>query len=199
MASLVAAFTPAPHQVSPATAPDGEKGHGRRPPKAKSAKATVCLDYLKGKCTREQCRYPHPDLTLFQRLSDTAGEQVCEVWAATGLCKFGAKCNRLHPVFEPTPSDPVGAALPAPALASPAGPTPPADPQAEFETFAQSLLKSVDEAGWQSDGERLPVGKDLSEKPLGPPTFLATRAFPAVLRFDTIFLDILNDLHLVAC
>eukprot|EP00667_Euglena_gracilis_P010469 EG_transcript_10661 len=61
----------------------------------------ICLDFLKGRCTRTQCRFLHPDLSQYEQLSGAvharAGRRVCEVWAMTGQCKFGAKCNRLHP------------------------------------------------------------------------------------------------------
>eukprot|EP00667_Euglena_gracilis_P034635 EG_transcript_60832 len=61
----------------------------------------VCLDFLKGRCTRTQCKFHHPDLSEYQQLSDIvkaqAGRQICKVWAMTGQCKFGVKCNKLHP------------------------------------------------------------------------------------------------------
>eukprot|EP00668_Euglena_longa_P008462 GGOE01010180.1.p2 GENE.GGOE01010180.1~~GGOE01010180.1.p2 ORF type:complete len:251 (-),score=51.93 GGOE01010180.1:1361-2083(-) len=67
----------------------------------------VCLDFLKGRCNRMRCKFLHPDLFQYQQLSGAvqaqAGRQICEVWAMTGQCKFGAKCNKLHPAFIPQP------------------------------------------------------------------------------------------------
>eukprot|EP00667_Euglena_gracilis_P012189 EG_transcript_12502 len=96
----------------------------KRGRKAKAdAGLNVCLDYLKGKCTREQCRFVHPDLTAYQQLSEAveaqAGREMCEVWAMTGQCKFGAKCNKLHPVMVTNPAGP-GQIIALPAAAAPA-------------------------------------------------------------------------------
>jgi len=59
--------------------------------------AAVCLDHLKGECTRRRwrCKFAHPDLSKF-KLSD-GHAQLCEVWVLTGACKFGRKCEKLHP------------------------------------------------------------------------------------------------------
>eukprot|EP00667_Euglena_gracilis_P032135 EG_transcript_48444 len=71
----------------------------------------VCLDFLKGRCNRMRCKFLHPDLSQYQQLSGAvqaqAGRQICEVWAMTGQCKFGAKCSKVHPVLIPQPVQPV--------------------------------------------------------------------------------------------
>eukprot|EP00668_Euglena_longa_P008465 GGOE01010183.1.p2 GENE.GGOE01010183.1~~GGOE01010183.1.p2 ORF type:complete len:336 (-),score=76.84 GGOE01010183.1:395-1402(-) len=62
----------------------------------------VCLDFIKGRCARKRCRFHHPEMSTYQQLSGAlqvqAGKQICEVWAMAGQCKFGAKCNKLHPI-----------------------------------------------------------------------------------------------------
>eukprot|EP00668_Euglena_longa_P036947 GGOE01047532.1.p1 GENE.GGOE01047532.1~~GGOE01047532.1.p1 ORF type:complete len:417 (-),score=35.20 GGOE01047532.1:934-2184(-) len=62
----------------------------------------VCLDFIKGRCTRARCKFYHPEMSTYQQLSGViqaqAGKQICEVWAMAGQCKFGAKCSKLHPV-----------------------------------------------------------------------------------------------------
>eukprot|EP00667_Euglena_gracilis_P014793 EG_transcript_15341 len=68
----------------------------------------VCLDFLKGRCTRPRCRFHHPEMAGYQQLSGAvqaqAGKQICEVWAMAGQCKFGSKCNKLHPVVIAPPT-----------------------------------------------------------------------------------------------
>eukprot|EP00667_Euglena_gracilis_P001913 EG_transcript_1914 len=109
------------------------------------ADVPICLDFLKGRCSRAQCRFLHPDLAQYEQLSGAvlarAGRRVCEVWAMTGTCKFGAKCSRLHPsvVAGPQPQQVVTLMLPLAvgpqaALALPTVPArapaaPPAAPQ----------------------------------------------------------------------
>jgi hypothetical protein len=65
----------------------------------------VCLDYAMGTCTRAHCKYPHPDLTPLIRMREQYGHQgvVCEVYALTGHCRFGAKCTKTHPAFGALP------------------------------------------------------------------------------------------------
>eukprot|EP00667_Euglena_gracilis_P028259 EG_transcript_35883 len=71
----------------------------------------VCLDFIKGRCTRTRCRFYHPEMTGYQQVSNavqaSAGRQICEVWAMAGTCKFGSKCNKLHPVVLSQPVQPV--------------------------------------------------------------------------------------------
>eukprot|EP00667_Euglena_gracilis_P021113 EG_transcript_23019 len=65
-------------------------------PKAEKEKLNTCLDFLKGKCSRgDQCRFVHPDLADFRSLFNEA--EVCIIHVMTGLCKFGPRCNKLHP------------------------------------------------------------------------------------------------------
>eukprot|EP00668_Euglena_longa_P027194 GGOE01034021.1.p1 GENE.GGOE01034021.1~~GGOE01034021.1.p1 ORF type:complete len:364 (+),score=27.06 GGOE01034021.1:41-1093(+) len=93
----------------------------------------ICLDFLKGRCLRKQCRFLHPDLSQYQQLSTAvhaqAGRHVCEVWAMTGQCRFGAKCSKLHPsVVVSPPAQPVMtlllpvAVMPQPVLVTSAEP-----------------------------------------------------------------------------
>eukprot|EP00667_Euglena_gracilis_P017425 EG_transcript_18373 len=76
----------------------------------------VCLDFLKGRCTRTWCKFHHPDLSQYQQLSGAvqvqAGRQVCEVWALTGQCKFGAKCSKVHPILMPQIAQPMITVVP---------------------------------------------------------------------------------------
>jgi len=67
----------------------------------------VCLDYAMGTCTRAQCKYPHPDATPLHRMREQYGHQgvVCEVYALTGHCRFGAKCTKTHPAFDAPSKD----------------------------------------------------------------------------------------------
>eukprot|EP00667_Euglena_gracilis_P031174 EG_transcript_44586 len=71
----------------------------------------VCLDFIKGRCTRTRCRFHHPEMAEYQQLSGAvqaqAGKEICEVWAMAGQCKFGSKCNKLHPVVLSPTSQPV--------------------------------------------------------------------------------------------
>ena len=65
----------------------------------KKTEKPLCLDFLKGKCHRFRngCRYYHPEPGEVVPLEQFAGTQVCEVWALSGFCKFGAKCWKEHP------------------------------------------------------------------------------------------------------
>eukprot|EP00668_Euglena_longa_P010361 GGOE01012544.1.p2 GENE.GGOE01012544.1~~GGOE01012544.1.p2 ORF type:complete len:239 (-),score=85.86 GGOE01012544.1:644-1303(-) len=168
------------------------------PKRGRKAKAdaglSICLDYLKGKCTREQCRFVHPDLTAYQQLSEAveaqAGREMCEVWAMTGQCKFGSKCNKLHPVMVsrptgptitiPTPTTPCAdvpnkelpteepevphANAPLPSCPTPADRvTAAADLTAEFENFAECMRKTLEEEEEEEDCWQ-PSGKELAWK-----------------------------------
>eukprot|EP00667_Euglena_gracilis_P008371 EG_transcript_8476 len=84
----------------------------------------VCLDFIKGRCTRPRCKFHHPEMAEYQQLSGAvqaqAGKQICEVWAMAGTCKFGAKCNKLHPIVLSQPSQtPLAMPLPMPLVAVP--------------------------------------------------------------------------------
>eukprot|EP00668_Euglena_longa_P022958 GGOE01028617.1.p1 GENE.GGOE01028617.1~~GGOE01028617.1.p1 ORF type:complete len:261 (-),score=66.31 GGOE01028617.1:1486-2241(-) len=102
----------------------------------------VCLDFLKGRCNRMRCKFLHPDLFQYQQLSVAvhaqAGRQICEVWAMTGQCKFGAKCNKLHPVLVPQPIRPV-VTIPMPVVFVPqyVPATPPLPQRKKFPTPSQ--------------------------------------------------------------
>eukprot|EP00667_Euglena_gracilis_P014938 EG_transcript_15506 len=86
-----------------------------------------------------------------------AGKQICEVWAMAGQCKFGVKCNKLHPVLIAQPTAPV-LAVPYPmaaptekrvrrrhkAAAAPAAqPAPPSEPLSPTGSAATSSAASV--------------------------------------------------------
>jgi len=107
-------------------------------PSAKSGPSAdpigVCLDYAMGTCTRAQCKYPHPDATPLHRMREQYGHQgvVCEVYALTGHCRFGAKCTKTHPAFDAPPkgSPHIPASLRADADSQPTAPFPvPAPPK----------------------------------------------------------------------
>eukprot|EP00667_Euglena_gracilis_P024405 EG_transcript_28060 len=109
----------------------------------------VCLDFLKGRCTRAQCRFTHPDLRRYEQLSGalhaTSGRHVCEVWAMTGTCKFGAKCSRLHPVsVNPQPQPMMTVLLPVAVVPQPVLVTPPdvlaAPPQSQESVTSRPPL-----------------------------------------------------------
>eukprot|EP00667_Euglena_gracilis_P019821 EG_transcript_21293 len=205
--------------AAPTHAPAAPHRRGR---KAKAdAGLNVCLDYLKGKCTREQCRFVHPDLTAYQQLSEAveaqAGREICEVWAMTGQCKFGAKCNKLHPVMV---DHPAGQTIAVPSTPQPAEAESPADGPpselaivpmtvvtaapdlaAEFEQFAKCMQKTLleeEEYCWQPSGKAL-AGKELSEETAAPQYSAARRFLQSVLGVDSALIDIFRDLNLVAC
>eukprot|EP00667_Euglena_gracilis_P021668 EG_transcript_23849 len=191
-----------------------EAGHG------------VCLDYLKGKCTREQCRFVHPDLTAYQQLSEAveaqAGREICEVWAMTGQCKFGAKCNKLHPIVVShtagqaiavppaahniallnTPT-PVEAPATADSLVDASSAAP--DLTAEFENFVECMRKTLaeeekgeEELCWQPSGKAV-AWKDVAEADEVPPCSAARHFLQSVLGLDSVLIDIFHDLDLVSC
>eukprot|EP00667_Euglena_gracilis_P025409 EG_transcript_29831 len=101
----------------PATAPAEEKRQ-------------LCLDFLNGKCGRHRsrCRYYHPAPgevsalptvcpqgkksvpTIAGTIHDPA-RPVCEVWALTGFCKFGARCWKQHPQLEAQAPSPLAEPL----------------------------------------------------------------------------------------
>eukprot|EP00667_Euglena_gracilis_P020683 EG_transcript_22459 len=64
-------------------------------------------------------------MAQYQQVSNavqaSAGKQICEVWAMAGQCKFGSKCNKLHPVVLSPASQP---ALAVPRPQQPVAPTP---------------------------------------------------------------------------
>jgi hypothetical protein len=74
----------------------------------------VCLDYAAGTCTRNHCKYPHPDPTALHWMRAQYGHQgvVCEVYALTGYCRFGANCTKMHPAFTVPPCVPSHFPLP---------------------------------------------------------------------------------------
>eukprot|EP00667_Euglena_gracilis_P011108 EG_transcript_11334 len=169
----------------------------KQPPPAREDKAEnrrVCLDYLKGRCVRRRCRFPHPDLSDYRQLSGAvqaqAGRQVCEVWAMTGQCKFGGKCSKLHPyiITKPAQSAPNPAApperppcpAPAPAPDAPGtplwGPTPadlatfssPRRPAHTFP-FSRRTTSNVTDL-WESPGATSAGQRDTpGTPPSGPP------------------------------
>eukprot|EP00668_Euglena_longa_P007203 GGOE01008616.1.p1 GENE.GGOE01008616.1~~GGOE01008616.1.p1 ORF type:complete len:259 (-),score=41.82 GGOE01008616.1:647-1387(-) len=65
----------------------------------------LCLDFLNGNCGRQRshCRYYHPTpeeaVGLFTSPLQPVNplRPICEVWALTGFCKFGARCWKQHP------------------------------------------------------------------------------------------------------
>lgn len=189
-------------------------------PKAKTASSSfsVCLDYLKGQCKRAQCRYEHPDMT---HLQNELGEQqgICEVYAMTGRCKFGSKCNKLHPGSRRRagPTEPathsvlpanatIVSATPATATVTPQfssiteDPTlPPMDSEEDFRNFFDSMqlvTELPDEDGGSEESESDEERGSLLTPKAGTPTAKHTPR-PAIF-FDTILWDILADLHLVA-
>eukprot|EP01006_Ploeotia_vitrea_P021550 TRINITY_DN53954_c0_g1_i1.p1 TRINITY_DN53954_c0_g1~~TRINITY_DN53954_c0_g1_i1.p1 ORF type:complete len:332 (+),score=22.56 TRINITY_DN53954_c0_g1_i1:137-1132(+) len=59
-------------------------------------KQPICLDYLNGTCNkkRDECKFAHPTVSVpFTAASE---KEICPVFAATGFCKFQAKCNLRH-------------------------------------------------------------------------------------------------------
>eukprot|EP00668_Euglena_longa_P020500 GGOE01025496.1.p3 GENE.GGOE01025496.1~~GGOE01025496.1.p3 ORF type:complete len:271 (+),score=47.09 GGOE01025496.1:33-815(+) len=91
----------------------------------------VCLDFIKGRCTRPRCKFHHPEMAGYQQLSGAvqaqAGKQICEVWAMTGQCKFGTKCNKVHPIVIAQPTQavmaiPLQASSQLPLVPNPAAP-----------------------------------------------------------------------------
>jgi len=57
----------------------------------------LCLDYLNGTCgrMRAHCKYYHPKPG--EVVPEHHSNDVCEVWALSGFCKFGSKCRKQHP------------------------------------------------------------------------------------------------------
>eukprot|EP00667_Euglena_gracilis_P019001 EG_transcript_20295 len=135
----------------------------------------VCLDFIKGRCTRPRCRFHHPEMAGYQQLSGVveaqAGRKICEVWAMAGQCKFGVNCDKLHPVLIAQPMRPV-LALPVPVVVPmaaksakrprrkqkagtavvPEHPLPLAEPQSPIGSPSTSSAASV--AGPSSPGSR---------------------------------------------
>eukprot|EP00667_Euglena_gracilis_P013128 EG_transcript_13524 len=200
----------------PAPGPPAALPPRKRGRKAKAdAGLNVCLDFLKGKCARDQCRFVHPDLTAYQQLSEAveaqAGREICEVWAMTGQCKFGAKCNKLHPATVSPAADQAGPAVaPAPAVAAPPTPMGPAaaeaDLAAEFERFAECMRRTLGQRaeeprGWQPPSEVAVAGEDTAEEQSreAPTVSVAQQFLHSVLGLDSALVDIFWDLNLVAC
>jgi len=98
-----------------------------QPERSSSVAIGVCLDYAMGTCTRNHCKYPHPDPTPLHRMREQYGHQgvVCEVYALTGHCRFGAKCTKMHPATD------------APLEVPPQSPLPPTHVSSHPETVAQ--------------------------------------------------------------
>eukprot|EP00668_Euglena_longa_P019482 GGOE01024238.1.p1 GENE.GGOE01024238.1~~GGOE01024238.1.p1 ORF type:complete len:252 (-),score=62.73 GGOE01024238.1:796-1518(-) len=143
----------------------------------------VCLDFIKGRCTRARCKFHHPEMSGYQQLSGAvqaqAGKQICEVWAMAGQCKFGAKCNKLHPVVFSQPTQPTfplvvqpvshGAISPASATVVPhhrqltAAPTPPhSTPASPLQTLATPAPPSplcAPLLGLQHEVSQIPAAK----------------------------------------
>jgi len=116
---------------------------------------SICLDHLSGLCEgkRQECKFLHPDLAqLHASLAAAATDDpdpivpsaaaatpeaavppICEVWALTGACKFGAKCSKGHPLH-------LRREAPARKPRRRPNPAHPRDPEAEFELFFGSLL-----------------------------------------------------------
>eukprot|EP00667_Euglena_gracilis_P008461 EG_transcript_8571 len=124
----------------------------------------ICLDFLKGNCVRQRCRFLHPDLTRYEQLSKAvraqAGRRLCEVWALTGKCKFGPKCSRLHPtvVVDPQPQAGLALLLPLPVAPAPA-------PQPSLA---------------QAQAEWLPPSQPASSRSVPPPVLHVGQATPLV-------------------
>eukprot|EP00667_Euglena_gracilis_P024044 EG_transcript_27420 len=143
----------------------------------------------------------------------------------TGQCKFGAKCNKLHPIVVSHPAGQVIAIPPAahnvallntaaltardetPAAdASPAEAVAgPSDLTAEFENFAECMRKTLaeeekdeEEFCWQPSGKAV-AGKELAEDEAAPQYSAARRFLQSVLGVDSALIDIFRDLNLVAC
>eukprot|EP00992_Anisonema_acinus_P000819 TRINITY_DN10295_c0_g1_i1.p1 TRINITY_DN10295_c0_g1~~TRINITY_DN10295_c0_g1_i1.p1 ORF type:complete len:414 (+),score=37.39 TRINITY_DN10295_c0_g1_i1:69-1310(+) len=59
----------------------------------------VCLDYLKGLCSRRRwkCKYAHPELPDGIPEVVEPSDTICKVWMLTGFCKFGPECHFSHP------------------------------------------------------------------------------------------------------
>jgi len=134
----------------------------------------VCLDYAMGTCTRNHCKYPHPDPTPLHRMREQYGHQgvVCEVYALTGHCRFGAKCTKMHPAIAPPPWVPSPIPLPpqtvghwsemdAPPMAATASsPMIPALPQHVTSHVAPAVRPVA-----AADGLGLPVPTPSEERP----------------------------------
>eukprot|EP00667_Euglena_gracilis_P033931 EG_transcript_57076 len=105
-----------PEAPAPCAAPKPKAPHTAKHAPA-AGPIRVCLDYLKGRCTRPRCRFHHPEMAGYQQLSGAveaqAGRKICEVWAMAGQCRFGVHCDKLHPVLIAQPMRPL-LALPVP-------------------------------------------------------------------------------------
>jgi hypothetical protein len=87
--------------------------------KTKQPSRRVCLDYVKGKCQRTQCRFLHPDLGHVQhRFQDVfgggggggPGAEVCEVFILTsptviGVTRGESSCGAASPLLAHCPPD----------------------------------------------------------------------------------------------
>eukprot|EP00668_Euglena_longa_P006271 GGOE01007450.1.p1 GENE.GGOE01007450.1~~GGOE01007450.1.p1 ORF type:complete len:224 (-),score=51.71 GGOE01007450.1:1391-2014(-) len=203
-----------PADSAPVVAPLAFASGDEKPAKKTKAKRyprpNVCLDYLKGQCgaKRFQCKYQHPDLVgLHHQLDEVqsgAEKEVCEVWALTGRCKFGSKCNKLHPATHQ-------------AAATPANPearkgkgdgaeAQPVDAEIEFRAFADSLLTPfngvdidpVDHSEAPVAAEEVSHDPDVMDLTGAKDAGLEAVLENAAANFDRIFLDILSDLHITA-
>jgi len=125
-------------------------------------------------------------LSPLHRLQDLYGHlgPVCEIFALTGHCKFGAKCTKLHPDGK-NPGTPTTDTIEISSKVL--------DHETSLASLADSILEDKDEPGPELKAVGAKVGSAPTPTPLG-----GKLLFGSAFAFDRIIWGVLNDLNVMS-